>query len=127
MNIGNAIIIKDKNKASYLKPEIQWEIERAISISDLDFEDAISKREQWKIYPNINDRLIWLKWGIYFDRWFEEGKYFKAKIIEYKDCTILEFTHYNWRNDDEFLDYLDNINTIIVEHENIPIDPSSVF
>ena len=45
-------IIKDKNKASYLKPEIQWEIERAISISDLDFEDAISKREKWKIYIN---------------------------------------------------------------------------
>jgi len=84
-------------------------------------------REQWKIYPNINDRLIWLKWGIYFNRWFEEGKYFKAQIIEYKDCTILEFTHYNWRNDDEFLDYLDNINTIgdywsEVEHQKWRID-----
>ena len=41
---------EDKKKSRYLKPEIIWEIERALSLTSLDFENAMSKRTNWKTY-----------------------------------------------------------------------------
>ena len=41
---------EDKKKSRYLKPEIIWEIERALSLTSLDFENAVSKRTNWKTY-----------------------------------------------------------------------------
>ena len=43
---------EDKKKSRYLKPEIIWEIERALSLTTSDFENAISKRMNWKTYTN---------------------------------------------------------------------------
>ena len=41
---------EDKKNSRYLKPEIIWEIERALSLTSLDFEKAMSKRTNWKKY-----------------------------------------------------------------------------
>ena len=49
---------EDKKKSRYLKPEIIWEIERALSLTTSDFENAISKRMNWKTYTNSSKVLI---------------------------------------------------------------------
>ena len=46
-------IFKNKKKVSFLKPEIIWEIERALSLSDLNYEEAIYKRIEWKKYTDL--------------------------------------------------------------------------
>ena len=43
---------EDKKKSTYLKPEIIWEIERALSLTSSDFENAMSKRTNWKTYTD---------------------------------------------------------------------------
>ena len=37
-------IFRDKNKVNFLKPEIIWEIERALTLSNVNYEQAIYKR-----------------------------------------------------------------------------------
>ena len=46
-------IFRDKNKVDFLKPEIMWEIERALSLSYLNYEEAIYKRTEWKKYTDL--------------------------------------------------------------------------
>ena len=46
-------IFRDKNKVDFLKPEIMWEIERALSLSNLNYEEAIYKRTEWKKYTDL--------------------------------------------------------------------------
>ena len=46
-------IFRDKNKVDFLKPEIMWEIERALSLSNLNYEEAIYKRTKWKKYTDL--------------------------------------------------------------------------
>lgn len=46
-------IFRDKNKVNFLKPEIIWEIERALTISNANYEQAIYKRNKWKKYTDL--------------------------------------------------------------------------
>tara|TARA_B100001175_G_scaffold316251_1_gene329695 strand:- start:747 stop:2138 length:1392 start_codon:yes stop_codon:yes gene_type:complete len=46
-------IFKDKNKVTFLKPEIIWEIERALTLSSINYEQAIYKRTKWKKYTDL--------------------------------------------------------------------------
>ena len=55
LNLKNDLyeIFRDKNKVDFLKPEIMWEIERALSLTNLNYEEAIYKRTQWKKYTDL--------------------------------------------------------------------------
>ena len=46
-------IFRDKNKVNFLKPEIIWEIERALTLSNANYEQAIYKRTKWKKYTDL--------------------------------------------------------------------------
>mgnify|MGYP001179078213 CR=1 FL=1 len=46
-------IFKDKNKVTFLKQEIIWEIERALTLSNVDYKEAICKRTKWKKYTDL--------------------------------------------------------------------------
>ena len=46
-------IVRDKNKVNFLKPEIIWEIERALTLSNVNYEQAIYKRTKWKKYTDL--------------------------------------------------------------------------
>ena len=46
-------IFRDKNKVNFLKPEIIWEIERALTLSNVNYEQAIYKRTKWKKYTDL--------------------------------------------------------------------------